>query len=180
MSASPPHPQPRPSRRRTALALVALAVAAVTGGCGFALQGTQQLPEEMASTWLETPQPNGPVAVELRRSLAARGQPLAERREDATATLRLLADDAGERILSVSATGVPEELELYHTIRFQVRAGDRMLLSEDEITVTRDYRFNPNDILGKRKEAQVLQKAIVQDVVALLLRRLDLLAREVA
>jgi LPS-assembly lipoprotein len=163
------------ARRRIAAVLTA---ALLTSGCGFALQGSLSLPAEMERTWLAADAPRSPLAVELRRALAARGHPLVPRREAATAELRLLVDDAGERVLSVSATGVPEELELFHTVRFQVRAGDRMLLASEEITVTRDYRFDPNDILGKRREAQVLREAIVQDVVALMLRRLDLLARQ--
>lgn len=152
----------------------------LAGSCGFALQGATRLPPEMERTWLDPAVPRSPLVTELRRSLAALDQPLVSRREDATAVLTLLADDAGERVLSVSATGVPEELELYHTVRFRVRAGDRMLLADETITVTRDYRFDPDDILGKRREAQVLQEAIVRDVVALMLRRLDLLARESA
>ena len=148
--------------------------------CGFTLQGTGQLPEQMRATYLDTPKPRSEFAVALRRTLAGRDQPLVATRAEASAVLQLLEDEAGERVLSVSATGVPEELELYHTVRFRVRAGNRLLIRDEQLTVTRDYRYDPNDILGKRREAQVLQDAVVQDLVNLMLRRLDLLARESA
>jgi LPS-assembly lipoprotein len=162
---------------RSVVIPVVLALVAATGGCGFALQGATSLPPEMERTYLAAVRPRSALAVELRRALAVQGQKFMASPDDATATLSLLRDDAGERVLSVSATGVPEELELFHTVRFQLRAGDRMLLNDEEITVTRDYRFDPDDILGKRREAEQLQAAIVQDVVALIMRRLDLLTR---
>ncbi len=163
------------------VALTALATASLLlGACGFALQGAGELPDEMQATYLDTADPRSEFAVALRRTLASRDQDLVSNRAQASAVLRLLQDEAGERILSVSATGVPEELELYHTIRFQLRAGNRMLIRDEQITVTRDYRFDPNDILGKRREAALLQEAIVVDLVNRFLRRMDLLARESA
>jgi LPS-assembly lipoprotein len=166
--------------RRALAATLGLALASLLGACGFALQGTTALPPEMQNMWLDSPDSRSAFAVELRRTLAAREQPLASRPDEATAVLRVLEDQAGERVLSVSATGVPEELELFHTVRFQLRADNRMLLPSEVITVTRDFRFDPDDILGKRREAEELQQAILRDVVSLVLRRLDLLARESA
>lgn len=165
-----------PASRVTLAALCAIVLA----GCGFALQGTGELPPQMRATFLETATPRSEFATALRRTLAGRGQPLVATRAEATAVLQLLQDEAGERILSVSATGVPEELELYHTVRFRVRAGNRLLVQDEELTVTRDFRYDPDDILGKRREAMVLKEAVVQDLVTLMLRRLDLLAREAA
>lgn len=155
-----------------------LAAIGILGGCGFSLQGAGQLPDQMSATYLETSEPRSEFVTALRRVLAARGQPMVANRAQASAVLRMMQDESGERILSVSATGVPEELELFYTIRFQVRAGNRVLIEDESITVTRDYRFDPNDILGKRREAQALSEAIVADVVNMFLRRLDLLARE--
>lgn len=163
--------------RRLALAMFAASLLSL-GACGFSLQGASQLPPEMRATFLETAQPRSEFAVALRRALESRDQSLVPNRAQASAVLRLLQDESGERILSVSASGVPEELELYHTIRFQLRAGNRVLIRDEQITVTRDYRFDANDILGKRREAQLLQDAIVVDLVNMFLRRLDLLARD--
>ncbi|MEM9385122.1 MAG: LPS assembly lipoprotein LptE [Pseudomonadota bacterium] len=158
--------------------IAVLTACPILAGCGFTLQGAGELPDEMRATYLETADPRSEFAEALRRTLDSRGQPLVANRAQASAVLRLLQDEAGERILSVSATGVPEELELYHTVRFQLRAGNRVLIREEQITVTRDYRFDPNDILGKRREAQLLKDALVADLVNRFFRRLDLLARE--
>lgn len=165
-------------RRFDGTGWVVAVLCSVLAGCGFTLQGTGDLPDEMRATYLDAADARSEFAVALRRTLDARGQPLVANRAQASAVLRLLEDAAGERILSVSATGVPEELELYHTVRFQLRAGNRVLIRDEQITVTRDYRFDPNDILGKRREAQLLKDALVTDLVNRFFRRLDLLARE--
>jgi LPS-assembly lipoprotein len=117
---------------------------------------------------------DSPLARKLRRALTESHVILAARPEDATAVLRLLKDEAGQRVLSVSPTGVPEEYELYHTLRFSLESGGVALFEPYETTVTRDYQFDPNDVLGKRHEAEYLQDAMVDDLVQVALRRLSL------
>ena len=72
--------------------------------------------------------------------------------------LRLLKDDVGQRVLSVSPRGVPEEYELYHTVALSLESGGATLLEPYETTVTRDYSFDPTDVLGKAQEAEFCRK----------------------
>lgn len=158
----------------------ALMVVSLLGACGFALQGARSLPAQMSTTLLQVPDERSPLAVGLRRELRAAGASLAATRREAGAVLRVSIDESGERILSVSSTGVPEEYELFHSVRFELEVEGEAGLAPETITVTRDYRFDANDILGKQREALFLQQAMVKDLVQLVIRRLDLLAREAA
>jgi LPS-assembly lipoprotein len=159
----------RSGRVWTAIVLAGSLVA-----CGFHLQGNLQLPAAMRQTYVETSDNDSPLARKLRRALADTGVVVAAQPADATAVLKVLKDDAGQRVLSVSPTGVPEEYELYHTVRFSLESGGRTLLEPYETTVTRDYNFDPTDVLGKRHEAEYLEDAMVDDIVQLILRHVAL------
>lgn len=159
---------------RATKAWLAAAVACAIAACGFHLQGALELPEAMERTYLDAGDADSPLARRLRRALGEAGATLTNRREDATAVLRLSKDDAGQRVLSVSPTGVPEEYELYHTVEFSLVSGTTVLIAPSETTVTRDYRFDPTDVLGKRNEAEYLQAAMVEDLARIVLRRLAL------
>jgi LPS-assembly lipoprotein len=155
-------------------AAIASAISCVLVACGFHLQGAQPLPAAMQTTFLDVTDTDTGFARALRRTLADAGTTLTPNRDDATAVLRVLQDDAGQRVLSVSPVGVPEEYELYHTIEVSLVGGGRTLLEPYTVTVTRDYRFEPTDVLGKQHEAEYLQEAMVDDLVQLVLRRLTL------
>jgi LPS-assembly lipoprotein len=159
---------------RAARTWLAAAVACAAAACGFHLQGALELPPAMERTYLDALDTDSPLARKLQRALADTGTTMTARREDATAVLKLSKDDAGQRVLSVSPAGVPEEYELYHTVEFSLESDGRLLVAPSETTVTRDYRFDPTDVLGKRNEAEYLQAAMVDDIVRIVLRRLAL------
>jgi LPS-assembly lipoprotein len=147
----------------------------LVAACGFHLQGSVELPSVMGHTYIESANPDGLLTRKLTRALQNSGSVVTAERAAATAVLRLLKDDAGQRVLSVSARGVPEEYELYHTVRFSLEGGGGTLLEPYETTVTRDYSFDPTEVLGKAQEAEYLEDAMVDDIVQLVLRRLSFL-----
>lgn len=160
---------------RLARSGLAAALAGLAAACGFHLQGSVELPTVMGNTYIESGNPDSLLTRKLVRALEDTGTVIASDRTAATAVLRLLKDDAGQRVLSVSPLGVPEEYELYHTVRFSLEGGGRTLLEPYETTVTRDYSFDPTDVLGKAQEAQNLEDAMADDIVQLVLRRLSFL-----
>ena len=165
-------------RLRPVSAWLAIALASLLAGCGFHLQGVLQLPPVMERTYVDAPDKDSPLARKLRRALTDAHVAVTYDREAATAVLKVLKDDANQRVLSVSPTGVPEEYELYHTMKFSLEGNGKTLLEPYETTVTRDYTFDPTDLLGKRHEAEYLQDAMVDDLVQLVLRHLALVKAE--
>lgn len=81
----------------------------------------------------------------------------------------------GERVLSVSATNIPEELEVYHSVTFELRAADAVIFPRETITLTRDYTFDEKAVLAKYREGEVIADALVRDVVQQIRRRLAVL-----
>lgn len=157
-------------------ALPVLACAMILTACGFHLQGSGTLPAQMQSTWIQWPANASPeLQRSLPRSLRSGGVSVVTRPEDASAILQIIENDYGERILSVSATNIPEELEVYHSVTFELRAGEEVLFSRETILVTRDYIFDETAVLAKRREGELIADALVRDVVQQMRRRLALL-----
>jgi LPS-assembly lipoprotein len=104
--------------------------------------------------------------------LRAAGITVTDRRDEATAVLKLLRDDTGQRLLSVSADNVPEEYEVYYTVSYELSAEGQSRLQARPMTVTRDYSYDKTDVLGKRREEEAIRAALAEDLVRLMMRRL--------
>lgn len=142
-------------------------------GCGFQLRGATTVPPEMARTYIETGDRHSLFYRRVRDSLRNAGVQIVDSPVDATATFSVLADDTGQRVLSVSARNVPTEYEVYYTIVYRVATEDATLLALREQTLTRDYTWDETKVLGKEREEQLLREAIVDDLVRVVLIQLS-------
>lgn len=161
--------------RTLRLALLAL-LPPLTMACGFQLQGSGELPAQMQQTWIEWPANASPgLRRSLPRSLTTAGVQLAPAPETASAVLSIVENRYGERVLSVSATNIPEELEVYHSVTFELRAGNEVIFPRETITLTRDYTFDEKAVLAKYREGELIAEALVRDIVLQIRRRLAVL-----
>jgi LPS-assembly lipoprotein len=141
--------------------------------CGFHLQGADTTPESMQRTFISTTDEFSPFYRQLRRSLQAAGVEVTGSSDDATATLTILYDVTGQRVLSVSARNVPTEFEVFYTIRYAVTSGEDSLLEPQELTLTRDYTYDATLVLGKAQEEQLMRDAIVDDLVRIVMKQIS-------
>jgi LPS-assembly lipoprotein len=126
----------------------------------------------MEVTYLEAGNPHSDLALTLERRLRASGVRLTDNRQEATAVLRLLRDESGQRLLSISAENLPQEYEVYYTVSYQLLADGRPRLTASPITVTRDYSYDETEVLGKLREEELIREALAADLVRLMMRRL--------
>ena len=152
-------------------------LALLAAGCGFTLRGEGLLPDVMQRVQLEAQDLNSELVQKLERELRRAGAVIVQERSAATSTLRIVSDIADERVLSVSAQGQPQEFELFHTVVFSLTANESQLLEPTTLTLTRDYSFDEQDILGKAEDAAFLQDALAEDVARSIVRRAALAAR---
>ena len=110
---------------------------------------------------------------QLRRSLRSAGVEVTDSPDDATATLTILHDVTGQRVLSVSARNVPTEFEVFYTVRYEVLSREGNLLEPQELTLTRDYTYDETLVLGKAKEEQLMRNAIVDDLVRIVMKQIS-------
>jgi len=149
-----------------------IGAAAVVGGCGFRLAGSDPLPAVLAQPYLSVKDPYTDFAREFERQLKNSGAALQEIRAKSTATIEVTKDLVEQRTLSVSARNIPTEYELTYTVTFAVQGPDRELLKPQTVTLSKDYSFVENELLAKEHEADTLRRQMARDLVAIAMRRL--------
>lgn len=156
---------------RTAALFAALLIA----GCGFQLRSAPQVPPEMLRTYIASDDHHSLFYRRFRRAIEQAGADVVDSVAEATAEFALLADDTGQRVLSVSARNVPREYEVYYTIHYTVRNGQQVLLEPQLQTLTRDYTWDETEVLGKAREEELMREAIVDDLIRIVLIQLSAL-----
>ena len=151
-----------------ALALAALLALAA---CGFHLQGRTALPRELASVRIDAGDRQSDFYSALRTALERSGAQLDADAGD-TATIRVLTDTSGERVLTVSAQNRPTAFVLSYTVKVAVEYQGRELLAPEEHTLTREYSFDESQMLAKNRERDSLRQALAEDLVTLVMHRL--------
>ncbi len=111
----------------------------------------------------------------FEKRMLASGVELTESAVDATATFSIGFDTTAQRVLSVSARNVPTEYEVYYTIAYSLDSGTNNLLPQQTLTLTRDYTYDSTLVLGKAREEELLRKAIVDDLVRIVMKQISTL-----
>ncbi|HKQ82679.1 MAG TPA: LPS assembly lipoprotein LptE [Steroidobacteraceae bacterium] len=151
-------------------ALGVLLLASVAG-CGWQLQGRTRLPEAMSITYVDAKDRYSDFTRELETHLRASGARLVEQSALATASIRVLRDESGQRVLSISARNTPQEYEVYYIVEYAVSAGTTELLPTQRLELTRDYTYDEAAVLAKQREEASLRAALARDLAAQVLRR---------
>jgi LPS-assembly lipoprotein len=146
---------------------------ALVAGCGYHLQGALTTPVEMERTYLDPVDRHSQFYRELRLQLRAAGVELVDTPEDSTAILSIRVDETDQRVLSVSGRNVPTEYEVYYTVEYSIASSDRVLLSPQAVTLTRDYTYDTTKVLGKAREEAMLRGAVVNDLVRIVLKQIS-------
>ena len=150
-----------------------LAATIVLSGCGFHVRGASDLPSEMARTYIATEDRHSQFYQALRTELIQSGLEIVDSPADATAIFSIHRDVTRQRVLSVSARNVPTEYEVYYTVRYSVENGQESLLDLRTQTLVQDYTWDETLVLGKEQEQRQLRKAIVGDLVRVVMIQLS-------
>ena len=109
----------------------------------------------------------------LRNELKSVGVEVVDSPGDSTAVFSILSDYTAQRVLSVSARNVPREFEVFYTVSYSVDSGEQSIMAPQSLTLTRDYTYDETQVLGKAHEEELLRRAIVDDLVRLILKQLS-------
>lgn len=153
----------------------AICLVAVLAGCGFQMRGAVTVPESVQRTYIDAVDPYSLFYQEFRSSLRAAGVDVVESPDAATAVFSLLFDETGQRVLSVSARNTPAEFEVFYTIRYALAGESESLLPQQDLTLTRYYVYDETIVLGKAREEELLRRAIVDDLVRIVLKQFSTL-----
>jgi LPS-assembly lipoprotein len=154
-------------RRRALIA----AASAPFAGCGFQLRQAAPLP--MRSIALVGFAPHSPLAAVFKAELVRAGVALQENPAQAETVFDAL-QDAREKVVAAStAFGQVREVTLRVRLRYRVATpAGKLLLPASDLLLTRDMSYSETAALAKQQEEALLYRAMDEDIVAQVLRRL--------
>jgi len=144
--------------------------------CGFHLRGAYQLPAFMKTTYVQADNQSGELVRSLKRRLKANGIRIVDDVHEAAAVFEIQTEILNKRVLSVDSKGRAREYELNYSINFSLldlaRENETTLLQQS-LKLEREFLFDTEDVLGKSREEATLVKDMQQDMVRLIMLRLQ-------
>lgn len=158
--------------------LLILAVPVLLTACGFHLRQPAHLPAVMQRTYIADSSGNTELVRQLRRSLITPSTSVTDDTTTATATLNILSAQQFQRVLSVSNIGQPLEYQVAYRVQFSLTdAKGKTLIEPQTLTLTRNYAYDVANAIGDVEQANVLYKAMQDNMAQLILFRLQALSR---
>jgi len=154
-------------QRRRLLTLAAAPLA----GCGFELRRAQTL--SFRSIALIGFAPQSSLADALRQQLVASNVQVFDAPARAEAVFEALADARERSVVASTSAGQVREVQLRVRLRFRVATpSGTLLLAAAELLLTRDMSYSETAALAKAQEEALLLRAMEDDIVAQVMRRL--------
>ncbi len=150
-----------------------LLVMLLLSSCGFQLRGAYQLPQAMQLTYVKAGSESDFVSA-LKRQLKASKITLVDVASDQAATLIIHKEQKQKRTVSVDSRGRAREYTLTYQVDFEVKHPSvEFSIEQQSVKIDRDFLFDTEDVLGKSKGINELYESMQQDVIRLLLLRLQ-------
>lgn len=153
---------------------VLLCLLSLLSACGFHLRGAYNLPAIMSVTQVRAANDNSELVRSLKRALKASDIQLVDNEQQAQSILQLSGERQDRRVISVDSRGRAREYALSYQISFQLLAPNTELHFEQQtLKLQRDFLFDAEDVLGKGREEATLIRDMQQDMVRLIMLRLQ-------
>ncbi len=154
--------------QRRALFLLA---AAALAGCGLQLRQAPKMP--FRSLALVGFAPQSVLADALRSQLRDSQVQLLEAPATAQVVFEALVDARERSVVASTAAGQVREVQLRVRLRFRVATpSGKLLLAVDELLLSRDMSYSETAALAKAQEEALLYRAMDEDIVGQVMRRL--------
>ncbi len=149
-------------------------------GCGFSLRGSQALPESLTQVAITAPSQYSPLSRALAKRLPVYQltsiiNPTASSLEEKTletVVIQLQPEQFERRLLSVFSTGQVAEYELIYTVKYQVLFPNKLPIP-NVLTVAREYQDDPDQILAKSRELNLILNELRREAADRLIRLLS-------
>ena len=142
--------------------------------CGFRLRGQVDVPEELKMVHIAGSAEFAPLTLELKKVLQRSGTRVLSSPAEAQSIITISNEVLKKRVLSVDAQGRAAEYELIYTLLFTITKADAtVIVPQQKIDLSRDFRFDPNNVLAKDAEEAQIRKEMVSFAVRQMMRRID-------
>jgi LPS-assembly lipoprotein len=152
----------------------------VIASCGFTLRGSQALPESLTQVVITAPLQYSPLSRALQKRLSVyqlKGliNPTANvdiAMINQTVILQLQPEQFERRLLSVFSSGQVAEYDLVYTVRYAVIFPNKVPIN-NVLTVSREYQDDPDQILAKSRELNLVLNELRAESADRLIRLLS-------
>lgn len=141
--------------KRLAFAIMALVIM-TSAGCGFKLQRSYQIPEQLNQLSLSSSDEYSELTRLVRERLRLNNVKIVDATNDVP-VLRLITDSLERSTLSLYPTGNVAEYELIYFVEFAVALPGKEA-QPFKIEIRRDYLDDPRTALAKSREMELLVK----------------------
>ncbi|MCW8092104.1 LPS-assembly lipoprotein LptE [Alteromonas sp. ASW11-130] len=156
--------------------LLIMCLSSVLVACGFKLRGDHSLPAGYKHLHVESMHSHAPLKRALNKRLEIYNiVPVVDMAKEShvhTITITLAPEKLERRLLSVFSTGQVAEYELILGVPYTVKFGDNDLI-EAYFEVVRDYQDDPDQVLAKSRELELVLSEMRREAADRIIRRLS-------
>lgn len=149
--------------------------AIVLTGCGFHLRSGPSLPDNINTVAIESARAHAPLARALKTHLDVYGLsaiPTDTSPNAKNVNIYLLPEQLERQLLSVYPSGQVAEYELIYVVRYRVQfPGKEAQMAQFE--VVRDYQDDPDQVLAKSRELELMLDEMRNEAADIIVRRLS-------
>jgi LPS-assembly lipoprotein len=164
--------------KRIFLNVCILTIVLTIVGCGFKLRGDYGLPTGIQQLQLLAAQKNTPLHRILGKQLQGINIDVWDNTASASQIAQqvdvivyLSSDQLERRLLSLFSSGQVAEYELVYTIKYQIQFPSQDAL-DIEFDVTREYQDDPDAVLAKSRELNLIQNEMRQEAANRIIRQI--------
>lgn len=143
----------------------------VTAGCGFRLQGTTQIPEELKTLQLSSNDPYSYLTRALREQLRLNNVTILENGSASVPILKITTSSEKTETVSIYQDGKAAEKQLTFVMNAQVLMPDGSIYPIQS-QVERTFFDNPLEALAKDAENELVKQEMQQQAARILVRKL--------
>ena len=142
--------------------------------CGFHLRGQSELPVELKTLYLQSPNPYSPMTKQLKQTLQHLGINLVNSPNLAQLTLQIIRDQLNQSESIVGANTQVREFYLTYILGYQlIDQEGELVVPQQFVSATRNFTADTNRSLGTSNERKTLEQEMHRDVIFQLLNRLN-------
>lgn len=140
--------------------------------CGWHLQGAQRISAALLPMYVQLSDLHSDFSVALQSRLQTSGVRLTQDSMQAQATLHIIKDDTGRRVISVSESNTPLEYEVFYNIQIEVRSKSGDILLEQPLSAARSVTYNEAAALAKEREQRLITVTLAGELADQLVRQI--------
>lgn len=172
------------SAGRTVFNALLLVTMISLSACGFSLRGSDSITDSLPALVLNLQQPNGEIALLLRRALDNAGVEVIELEDLQQPTDVPVLSVGAEQSAIRPATLTPRARAAQYDVSISVQAsliqGDTEIFGPEELTRQQIYYEDVDTLTGNQEEAEVIRGELRAELVEQILRRLAAVTPAVA